>query len=119
LVVADTACHASTRSLRDRAAEPGADPAAFTRLAKALGYSGGKELRAALTEARRPEQAQPFSARTRAGRKGPHADISLVADKLEAEAAGLARISTGSVAEAAKALHAARRIWIAGFRSCR
>src|SRR5258705_529926 len=36
-----------------------------------------------------------------------------------AAAAGLARISTGSVAEAAKALHAARRIWIAGFRSCR
>jgi len=110
---------ATTRSMRDLAAEAGADPAAFTRLAKALGYSGWDELRAALTEARRPAQAQPFSARTRAGRKGPHADISLVADKLEAEAAGLARISTGSVAEAAKALHAARRIWIAGFRSCR
>ena len=110
---------ATTRSMRDLAAEAGADPAAFTRLAKALGYSGWDELRAALTEARRPAPAQPFSARTRAGRKGPHADISLVADKLEAEAAGLARISTGSVAEAAKALHAARRIWIAGFRSCR
>jgi DNA-binding MurR/RpiR family transcriptional regulator len=110
---------ATTRSMRDLAAEAGADPAAFTRLAKALGYSGWDELRAALTEARRPAQAQPFSARTRAGRKGPHAEISLVADKLEAEAAGLARISTGSVAEAAKALHDARRIWIAGFRSCR
>src|SRR5207244_251252 len=68
---------------------------------------------------RRPAEAQPFSALTRAGRRGPHADISLVADKLEAEAAGLARISTSSVAETAKALHAARRIWIAGFRSCR
>jgi DNA-binding MurR/RpiR family transcriptional regulator len=110
---------ATTRSMRDLAAEAGADPAAFTRLAKALGYSGWDELRAALTEARRPVPAQPFSARTRGSRKGPHAEISLVADKLEAEAAGLARISTGSGAEAAKALHAARRIWIAGFRSCR
>src|SRR5262249_38750754 len=40
-------------------------------------------------------------------------------DKLEAEAAGLARISAEAVADAAKALHRSRRIWIAGFRSCR
>ena len=110
---------ATTRSMRDLAGEAGADPASFTRLAKALGYSGWDELRAALTEARRPAQPQPFSARTRGGRKGPNADVSLVADKLEAEAAGIGRISPGSVAGAAKALHAARRIWIAGFRSCR
>ena len=110
---------ATTRSMRDLAAEAGADPASFTRLAKALGYSGWDELRAALTEARRPAQPSPFSGRTRSGRRGPNADISLVADKLEAEAAGLARISSGSVANAAKALHGARRIWIAGFRSCR
>ncbi|KRR23424.1 MurR/RpiR family transcriptional regulator [Bradyrhizobium retamae] len=110
---------ATTRSMRDLAAEAGADPAAFTRLAKALGYSGWDELRAALTEARRPAQSSPFSGRARGGRKGPNAEISLVSDKLEAEAAGLARISAGSVANAAKALHAARRIWIAGFRSCR
>ncbi|OCK58105.1 MurR/RpiR family transcriptional regulator [Bradyrhizobium sp. LMTR 3] len=110
---------ATTRSMRDLAAEAGADPAAFTRLAKALGYSGWDELRAALTEARRPAQASPFSGRAKGGRKGPNAEISLVSDKLEAEAAGLARISAGSVANAAKALHGARRIWIAGFRSCR
>src|SRR4029077_7380161 len=42
-----------------------------------------------------------------------------VADKLEAEAAGLGRIAAGSIASAARALHAADRIWIAGFRSCR
>jgi DNA-binding MurR/RpiR family transcriptional regulator len=42
-----------------------------------------------------------------------------VSDKLEAEAAGLARMSPGAIASAAKALHDARRIWIAGFRSCR
>src|SRR5262245_16000409 len=110
---------ATTRSMRELAAVAGADPAAFTRLAKALGYSGWDELRAALTEARRPAQASPFSGRTQARRRGPASDISLVMDKLEAEAAGLARISPGAVTRAAKALNAARRIWIAGFRSCR
>jgi len=115
---------ATTRSMRDLAAEAGADPAAFTRLAKALGYSGWDELRAALTEARRPSQSQPFSGRIKARRHGPKvhgpkADVALVTEKLDAEAAGLARISANSVASAAKTLHAARRIWIAGFRSCR
>jgi len=110
---------ATTRSMRDLAAEAGADPAAFTRLAKALGYSGWEELRAALTEARRPSQSSPFSGRAKGRRQGPDADAVLIAGKLEAEAAGLRRISVASVARAAKALHAARRIWIAGFRSCR
>jgi len=120
---------ATTRSMRDLAAEAGADPAAFTRLAKALGYSGWDELRAALTEARRPSQSQPFSGRIKVRRHGPKvhgpkvhgpkADVALVTEKLDAEAAGLARISATSVASAAKALHAARRVWIAGFRSCR
>ena len=45
---------ATTRSMRELASVAGADPASFTRLAKALGYSGWDELRAALTEARRP-----------------------------------------------------------------
>ena len=56
---------ATTRSMRELAAVAGADPASFTRLAKALGYSGWDELRAALTEARRPEQSSPFSGRAR------------------------------------------------------
>ena len=110
---------ATTRSMRDLAAEAGADPAAFTRLAKAIGYSGWDELRAALTEARRPSPTSPFSGRARSRRPGPHADVALVRDKLAAEAAGLPRISAGSVVDAARALHAAKRIWIAGFRSCR
>jgi DNA-binding MurR/RpiR family transcriptional regulator len=110
---------ATTRSMRELASVAGADPASFTRLAKALGYSGWDELRAALTEARRPAQASPFSGRARGRRHGPNADVSLISDKLEAEAAGLSRISPDSVAKAARALHAARRIWIAGFRSCR
>jgi DNA-binding MurR/RpiR family transcriptional regulator len=110
---------ATTRSMRELAAVAGADPASFTRLAKAIGYSGWEGLRAALTEARRPAQSSPFSGRTRLRRQGPNADVALVAEKLEAEAAGLARISSGSIAGAAKALHAADRIWISGFRSCR
>jgi DNA-binding MurR/RpiR family transcriptional regulator len=110
---------ATTRSMRELASVAGADPASFTRLAKAIGYSGWDELRAALTEARRPEQAAPFSGRTRDRRRGPHAEVALIADKLEAEAAGLSRISPGAVAAAAQALRSARRIWIAGFRSCR
>jgi DNA-binding MurR/RpiR family transcriptional regulator len=110
---------ATTRSMRELAGVAGADPASFTRLAKALGYSGWDELRAALTEARRPAPSSPFSGRAKGRRHGPNADVSLISDKLEAEAAGLARISPASVAGAARALHAARRIWISGFRSCR
>jgi DNA-binding MurR/RpiR family transcriptional regulator len=110
---------ATTRSMRDLASVAGADPASFTRLAKALGYSGWDALRAALTEARRPAQVSPFSGRARGRRQGPNADVSLVSDKLEAEAAGLSRISSDAVAGAARALHAAKRVWIAGFRSCR
>src|SRR5260221_7824133 len=80
---------ATTRSMRDLAAEAGADPPALTRLAKTLGYPGWDGLRAALTEARRAEAPSPFSGRTRARRPGPNSDVSLVVDKLEAEAAGL------------------------------
>jgi len=72
---------ATTRSMRELATVAGADPAAFTRLAKAIGYSGWDELRAALTEARRPAQASPFSARAR-GRRGPNPEMSLVSDNL-------------------------------------
>ncbi len=110
---------ATTRSMRDLAAEAGADPASFTRLAKAIGYSGWDALRAALTEARRPSQTSPFSGRAKSRRHGPNADVALITDKLDAEAAGLPRISAHAVADAARALHEARRIWIAGFRSCR
>ena len=110
---------ATTRSMRDLAAEAGADPASFTRLAKALGYSGWDELRAALTEARRPAPVLAVLGAHPRRPQGPNAEISLVTDKLEAEAAGLARISPSSVAEARQGAAAAQRIWIAGFRSCR
>ncbi len=110
---------ATTRSMRDLAAKAGADPAAFTRLAKAIGYSGWDELRAALTEARRPASAAPFSGRTKGRRHGPNADVVLVNDKLGAEAAGLQRIVAPPIVEAARVLHDAKRVWIAGYRSCR
>src|SRR6202045_3852394 len=67
---------ATPRSMRDRAAVAGADPASFPRLAKALGYSGWDGLRAALTEARRPAQPSPFSGRAKGPRPGPHSDAS-------------------------------------------
>jgi DNA-binding MurR/RpiR family transcriptional regulator len=110
---------ATTRSMRDLAATAGADPASFTRLAKALGYPGWDALRAALTEARRPAKSSPFSERAKGPRHGPDSDVMLVAGKFEAEAAGLARISPVAVARAARTLQTAQRIWIAGFRSCR
>src|ERR1700739_2764511 len=69
---------ATTRSMRELASVAGADPASFTRLAKAIGYSGWDELRAALTEARRAAQASPFSGRTRGRRQGADADLSLI-----------------------------------------
>jgi DNA-binding MurR/RpiR family transcriptional regulator len=109
---------ATTRSMRDLAAVAGADPATFTRLAKALGYAGWDDLRAALTEARRPSQASPFSDRASRRRRGPSSDVAVISAKLKAEAAGVARISADEVANAAKTLHRARKIWIAGFRSC-
>src|SRR4030081_887531 len=84
---------ATTRSMRDLAAAAGADPASFTRLAKALGYSGWDGLRAAFIEARRPAQPSPFSGRTKGRRQGPNANVSLVADKLEASKAVIELIS--------------------------
>src|ERR1700733_15594579 len=65
---------ATTRSMRDLAAAAGADPASFTRLAKALGYPGWDALRAALTEARRPAKSSPFSGRAKGPRNGPDSD---------------------------------------------
>src|SRR5258706_5797193 len=55
---------ATTRSMRELAAVAGADPASFTRLAKALGYSGQDEVRAALNGAPRAAQPSPVSGRT-------------------------------------------------------
>jgi len=114
---------ATTRSMRELASVAGHDPASFTRLAQALGYSGWDALRSALTEARRPLPATPFSERVK-GRANTLRRRSQETDELirlmfDADATGLTRIDGSSVVAAAKALHGARRIWVAGFRSCR
>jgi DNA-binding MurR/RpiR family transcriptional regulator len=112
---------ATTRSMRELAAAAGADPAAFTRLAQALGYSGWDELRGALIETRRPPT--PFSERltSRAGsRRRQRQEVSqLIKRMLDADACGIQRCEASPIAIAAKALHRATHIWIAGFRSCR
>ncbi len=111
---------ATTRSMRDIAATAGLQPASFTRLAQALGHSGWDDFRDALIEARRPA---PFSRRVRrtetGAAKGPPRAADIAAEMIAADADGLARLAPAPIAAAAKALHGVRRIWIAGFRSCR
>jgi len=110
---------AATRSMRDLASAAGAQPASFTRLAQALGYSGWDALREALIEAQRQNAlatSRPFSARIRQGAPGP---ALLAAEMLAADAAGLGRLDAHQIGQAAEALHHAPRVWVAGFRSCR
>jgi DNA-binding MurR/RpiR family transcriptional regulator len=113
---------ATTRSMRDLAATAGLQPASFTRLAQALGHTGWDDFRDALIEARRPASAAPFSGRVQRSHKaaaGSPGAAGLAADMILADANGLAHLAPAPIAAAAKALHTARRIWIAGFRSCR
>lgn len=106
---------ATTRSMRDLAAAAGLQPASFTRLAQALGHTGWDDFRDALIEARRPVPA-PFSGRVQPAReKNSRGAAGMIA----ADAESVARLDAAPIAAAAKALHGARRIWIAGFRSCR
>ncbi|WP_159994625.1 MurR/RpiR family transcriptional regulator [Roseomonas sp. 18066] len=104
---------AVTRSMRDLAAAAGTHPATFTRLAQALGYAGWEALRDALIELKRGGSETPFSGRVRPAPSG------LAAGMLAADAAGLGHVEPRAIAEAARALQAAPRIWVAGFRSCR
>jgi DNA-binding MurR/RpiR family transcriptional regulator len=113
---------ATTRSMRDLAAVAGLQPAAFTRLAQALGHAGWEDFRDALIEARRPAAAAPFSGRVRDAKgpaRGRPQAADICAEMIAADADGLLRLAPAPIAAAAKALHAARRIWVAGFRSCR
>jgi DNA-binding MurR/RpiR family transcriptional regulator len=106
---------ATTRSMRDLAAAAGVTPSTFTRLARALGYGGWEELREALVEARRPHAEPHFSARVR-----PDGETveRLSREMVTADAERLRRLDADSIAVAARALHAAPRIWVGGFRSC-
>jgi DNA-binding MurR/RpiR family transcriptional regulator len=116
--VAGHAFDATTRSMRDLAGAAGASPAAFTRLAQALGYGGWDALRDALIEASRPAPgAAPFSRRVVGG--GADGRKPLPSAVLEADAAVVARLDARPIEAAAAALHSAPRVWVAGFRSCR
>jgi DNA-binding MurR/RpiR family transcriptional regulator len=114
---------ATTRSMRDIATAAGLQPASFTRLAQALGHSGWDDFRDALIEARRPAPAAPFSGRVRRADKGTAKTssraVEIVAEMIAADADGITRLAPAPLTTAAKALHGVRRIWIAGFRSCR
>jgi DNA-binding MurR/RpiR family transcriptional regulator len=114
---------AATRSMRELAAAAGAQPASFTRLAQALGYSGWDELRAALIEAHRQAgqaTGRPFSARIRpATPDAADPATAMAAEMLAADAAGLSRQDARRIGPAAEALHRAPRLWAVGFRSCR
>jgi DNA-binding MurR/RpiR family transcriptional regulator len=113
---------AATRSMRDLAAAAGLQPASFTRLAQALGHAGWDEFRNELIEARRPGRPGPFSERV--GGRAPLSGARLgaadmTASMMASDVDCLAGIDTGAIERAAKALHEAPRIWVAGFRSCR
>src|SRR5262249_38729920 len=95
---------ATTRSMRELASVAGQDPASFTRLAQALGYPGWDALRSALTEARRPTPATPFSKRLKGSsappRRGSGETEKLVARMCDADASGLTRIDASTVGAA-------------------
>src|SRR5579871_5791739 len=116
---------ATTRSMRDLAAAAGLQPASFTRLAQALGHTGWDDFREALIEAQRPAPAAPFSGRVKRAAKGASKGAArsqatdLCAEMLEADAQALTHLAASPIAAAAKALGGAKRIWVAGFRSCR
>lgn len=104
---------ATTSSMRDLASAAQVTPATFSRLVRSLGYDGWEDMRGALVEQHRP---QPFSSRvTQPGRSRQQ---DLPGGMLAADAAALGTIDAGPVHAAAKALHRAPRIWVAGFRSC-
>jgi len=119
--ISDHEFDATTRSMRDLAAAAGMQPATFTRLAQALGHSGWEAFRNDLIESKRPDVPLPFSGRVGRTRDAhSHSELEqLAADILAADADTVARINAGGLIPAAEALHAAPRIWVAGFRSCR
>lgn len=122
--LADHEFDATTRSMRGLATEAGINPASFTRLAQALGYTGWDALRDALIETRRSEAASPFSGRVRQPLATPRSDpAGIAAAMVETDAVTTDALAHGQtvpeISRAALALHRAERVWVAGFRSCR
>lgn len=116
--IAEHEFDATTRSMRDLAGAAGLQPATFTRLAQAIGHTGWEAFRRELIEARRPEARAPFSARM-TPQSRPDGAAHLIGGILTADADAIQRIEVDPIARAAATLHSTRRIWVAGFRSCR
>jgi DNA-binding MurR/RpiR family transcriptional regulator len=109
-------------SMREQARQAGVQPATMTRLAKRLGREGYDEIRALYAEAMRGEAAG-FAGKAGAQvvRQKLNGDRALAADMLAtlgAQAANLAEpASLEALAEAAKRIAAARRVYCLGLRS--
>ena len=110
----------ATASMRAVAGRAGVTPVTLVRLARALGFGDWQELRRPFVERLRPAPA-PYSARAEdlVKRKSPAA---LAHESFAAHAANLAATEAMNapreIAEAATLLARARRVHVAGFRSC-
>lgn len=110
----------ATASMRAVAGRAGVTPVTLVRLARALGFEDWQDLRRPFVERLKPAPA-PYSARaeTLVRRRSPAA---LAHDSFAAHAANLgateAMNAPRDLAEAAALLARARRVHVAGFRSC-
>jgi DNA-binding MurR/RpiR family transcriptional regulator len=110
----------ATASMRAVAGRAGVTPVTLVRLARALGFGDWQALRRPFVERLRPAPA-PYSARAEdlVKRKSPPA---LVRETFAAHAANLAATESlnapQELAAAAALLGRARRVYVAGFRSC-
>lgn len=110
----------ATASMRAVAGRAGVTPVTLVRLARALGFGDWKELRRPFVERLKPAPA-PYSARAEdlVKRRSPAA---LAHESFAAHAANLAATEAMNapreIAEVAALLARARRVHVAGFRSC-
>jgi DNA-binding MurR/RpiR family transcriptional regulator len=110
----------ATASMRAVAGRAGVTPVTLVRLARALGFADWHELRRPFVERLRPAPA-PYSARAEDLVKRKSA-AALARESFAAHAANLAATEAlnapREIAEAAALLARARRVHVAGFRSC-
>ncbi|CEF41877.1 RpiR family transcriptional regulator [Acetobacter senegalensis] len=112
-----------THSMREIAAAAAISPATFTRLARAVNYTGWEALREDLIEYERANIAAPFSSRLQyPSKRNEHGEISFSAEiareVLLADTVAVQQLDPVSIDRAAKQIMQAPRIWLAGFRSC-
>ena len=116
--VADHPFDAASLPMRALARTTAQSPTTYTRLARALGFSGWEELRAELiAEAREDLDAArraPFSSRPRPASK----DDDVAGRMLAFDQRSLAALDTMTLEPAAALLEAGPRVLVAGFRSC-